>query len=122
MTGTLRTLVLIASTLLCLHAQSVATKDVQSEIKGIPPRATAADYQAQAQAGNVTIGAEFTGHSVPTPGGPLTTENYVVVETALFGPADAHVVISPADFSLRLNGKKPVPAQPYGLILSSLKD
>jgi hypothetical protein len=53
--------------------------------KGIPPRATPADYPSQGKAGSVTIAAEFTGHSVPKPEGPLSTEDYVVVEAALFG-------------------------------------
>lgn len=89
----------------------------------LPPRATAADYQAQGKAGTVTIGAEFAGHSLPTPEGPLTTEDYVVVEACLFGPPNARLTLSPADFSLRINGKKaPIPSQPYGLVLKTLKD
>ena len=71
----------------------------------------------------MTIAAEFTGHSLPTLEGPLTTEDYVSVETALFGPAGAQLKISAADFSLRVNGKKtPLASQPYGLIVTSLKD
>jgi hypothetical protein len=94
-----------------------------SEIKGMPPRASAADYQAQGKAGMVMIGAEFAGHGVPTPQGTFNTEDYVVVETGLFGPADGHATISADDFSLRINGKKmPLPSQPFALILKSLKD
>jgi hypothetical protein len=71
----------------------------------------------------VTIAAEFTGHSLPTLEGPLTTEDYVAVETALFSPGGAQVKISAEDFSLRINGKKtPMPSQPYGLVVASLKD
>lgn len=89
----------------------------------LPPRATPADYQAQAKAGMVTIAAEYADHNLPTPEGPLTTEDYVVVETCLFGPPGAKLTLSPGDFSLRINGKKgPLPAQPYGLVLKSLKD
>jgi len=94
-----------------------------TEIKGLPPRNTATDYQAQAKAGMVTFAAEFAGHGVPTPQGTFSTEDYVVVETAVFGPADARLTLSADDFSLRINGnKKPVPSQPYALILKSLKD
>src|SRR5207247_1860211 len=101
------------STILCLAGQSTPGKDAQTETKGIPPRAAPGDYQSQVQAGTVTIAAEFTGHSLPTPGGPLTTEDYVAVETALFGPAGAQLKISAQDFSLRINGKKtPTPSQP----------
>ncbi|MBK5291911.1 MAG: hypothetical protein JJE04_09580 [Acidobacteriia bacterium] len=108
---------------LCLQGQSTPGQDARTETRGIPPRAAPGDYQFQAQAGTVTIAAEFTGHSLPTLEGPLTTEDYVAVEAALFGPAGAPIKISARDFSLRVNGKKtPLPSQPYGLILSSLKD
>ena len=89
----------------------------------MPPRATPADYQSHAQAGNLTIGAEFDGHSVATPPATYTTEDYVAVEVALFGPPETHLTLSHEDFSLRLDKKKtPLPAQPYELLFKSLKD
>lgn len=107
----------------CVHGQSAPGKEAQAETKGLPPRATPGDYQSQTQAGAVTIAGEFTGHSLPTLEGPLTTEEYVAVETALFGPAGTQIRISSENFSLRVNGKKtPLPAQPFGLIAPSLKD
>lgn len=105
-----------------LHAQNTPGKEAQTETKGIPPRATPSDYQSHAQAGTVTIAAEFTGHSLPTLEGPLTTEDYVAVEAALFGAAGEQMKISAEDFTLRVNGKKTLPSQPYGLIVPSLKD
>jgi hypothetical protein len=114
---------------LCLYAsgqspQSPPNKDAQAaEAKGIPPRAAPGDYQAQSPAGTVTVAAEFLGHSVPTPQGTLTTEDYVVVETALFGPPEARLKISLDEFALRINEKKsPVPSQPFGMVFRSLKD
>ena len=108
-------------TALCLSAQGQETQI--KEIRGLPPRATPADYQAQAQAGSVTVAAEFAGHFVPSPQGSLSTEDYVVVETGIFGPPEAHVNLLPGDFSLRINGKKTaLPAQPYGMVTKSLKD
>jgi hypothetical protein len=105
------------------QGQDTPAKGAPIEAKGMPPRATPADYQAQAQAGTVTVAAEFKGHSVPTPQGPLSTEDFVVVETALFGPPDARMRISADDFSLRINGKKaPLPTRPFGMVLSSVKD
>jgi len=89
----------------------------------LPPRATPADYQAQAQTGSMTIAAEFVGHFVPTLQGNLSTEDYVVVETGMFGPPEAPVKLFLGDFSLRINGKKTaLPAQPFGMVLKSLKD
>src|SRR2546426_388171 len=62
----MRIYALIVTTALCLPGQNTPSPDAQSQTKGIPPRATPADYQSQAQAGTVTIAAEFTGHSLPT--------------------------------------------------------
>ena len=107
----------------CGQGQDTPSKGAPIEAKGLPPRATPADYQAQTKAGAVTIAAEFAGHSVPTAQGPLTTDDFVVVETGLFGAPDARMKISADDFSLRINGKKaPLPSLPYGMILSSVKD
>jgi hypothetical protein len=121
--SSLRTSVLIAAVCLSLQGQTIPTKDAQIEAKGMPPRATPADYQAHAQAGTMTIAAEFTGHSVPTLQGPLSTEDYVVVETGFFGAPDSRIKLSSENFTLRINGKKtPLPSQPYGLVVGSLKD
>jgi hypothetical protein len=99
-------------------------KDLQSaETKGLPPRASPADYQVQAHAGNVTIVAEFTGHSIPAQDRTLSTEDYIVVETAFFGPPDSRLKLSFDDFSLRINGKKALlPCQPFIRAFESLKD
>jgi hypothetical protein len=114
----------IAALCLSAPAQDPPGKDAQiNQAKGMPPRATPAEYQAQVQAGTLTIAAEFKGHSVPTMQGPLSTEDYVVVEMALFGPPEARTKLSAEDFSLRINGKKaPLPSQPYGLVVGSVKD
>src|SRR5260370_13059879 len=93
------------------------------EIRGLPPRATAADYQANAAAGTVTIAAEFLGHAVPTEKGPLSTETYVVVEAGIFGQPDAGIKLSLENFSLRINGKNdPLPSHPFGLVGKSLRE
>jgi hypothetical protein len=119
----LRIGVLSAALCLCAHGQDAQIKDAPVAAKGLPPRAAPADYQAHAQAGEVTIAAEFTGHSVPTAQGALSTEEYVVIEAGVFGPAGSRAKLSFEDFSLRINSKKtPLPAQPYGVILESLKD
>jgi len=101
-----------------------ASKEAPVRAVGLPPRATPADYQFRTQAGSVTICAEFMGHGVPTEeGGPYSTENYVVVEAALFGAPNAKIQLSYKDFSMRINGKKQaVPSQPYVLVFPNLKD
>lgn len=122
----MRTAVWIAALCLCLHGQdtpSTPSKDPQiNETKGLPPRVAPTDYQAQGQAGTVTVAAEFTGHSIATMQGTFTTEDYVAVETALFGPPEARLKLSIEDFSLVINEKKTLSSQPYGLVFHSLKD
>jgi len=115
--------VLAATFLLCAQEQSPPAKDTRgNESQGLPSR-TPADYAAQAKAGDITIAAEFDGHNVPTEEQTLTTEDYIVVEAALFGPSGAHLQISRDDFSLRVNGKKqPAPSVSYVVVFSSLKD
>lgn len=113
---------------LCLSAQEQSAPGKEpavNETRGIPPRATPADYQAHAAAGKFTIAAECAGHAVPMPEGPIyNTEDYVAVETALFGPAGEHIKISTGDFSFRIVVKKEatVAGQPFGVIFRSLKD
>lgn len=91
---------------------------------GLPPRTTPGDYQFHTQSGMLTMCAEFMGHGVPTEeGGPYNTENYVVIEAALYGAPGAKFQLSYRDFSLRINGKKQaVPSQPYVTVFPSLKD
>lgn len=94
-----------------------------SESKGMPPRAAPTEYQAHAQAGAVTVAAEFMGHSVPTPEATYSSEDFVIVEAGLFAPPGARAKLSLSDFSLRINGKKaPLASQPYELAFKSLKD
>ncbi|MGD1092418.1 MAG: hypothetical protein ABSB35_10550 [Bryobacteraceae bacterium] len=124
--ATIRIVAAVLTVSLCqlASAQDTANKDAQSHVaKGLPPRATPGDYLAHAQAGNFTIAAEFAGHSVPTQEALLSTEDYVVVEVGMFGPPEARLKLTYADFSLRLNKKKTVlPAQPYTFVFKSLKD
>ena len=115
----------------CLRAQDQKDQDKSAsesaareiQAKGMPPRTAPTEYQSQAKAGTVTIGAEFMGHAVPTPEQPLTSEDYVVVEAGFFGPPDAKIRLSRDDFSLRINGKKTLlTSEPYELVFHSLKD
>ncbi len=95
----------------------------ENPAKGMPPRAAPSEYQAQAQAGMVTIAAEFMGHAVPTPEQTVAAEDYVVVDAGLFGPPGTRTTLARGDFSLRINGKKTAqPSEPYELVFRSLKD
>jgi|HubBroStandDraft_6_1064221.scaffolds.fasta_scaffold128061_2 hypothetical protein len=97
--------------------------DRQSTLpQGVPPRAAPSDYPAHTQIGPITIAADFTGHNIPTREGPLTTEDYVAIEVAFYGPPDAKLVLSAEDFTLRVNGKKPLIEQSFEDTLRSLRD
>ena len=114
---------LIAGLCVCAQRENAQSKDpTASDLKGMPPRVAPTEYQTHAQAGAVTIAADFVGHSVPTLEGTYTTEDYVVVEAGLFGSPNGRATLSKGDFSLRINGKKILPSEPYELVFHSLKD
>jgi hypothetical protein len=102
---------------------SAQTPPAPEAPQGLPPRASAGDYQSQAKVGNYTIGADFTGHAVPTRMAPLSSEDYVAVELAFYGPADAKLKLSFEEFQIRINGKKTtIPSQQFGMVMKSLSD
>jgi hypothetical protein len=117
-------MVLIGGLCVCAQAPNTPGKDVPAnELKGMPPRVAPTEYQAHAQAGTITVAAEFLGHSVPTLEATYNAEDYVVVEAGLFGPPEARTKLTTGDFSLRINGKKvALLSQPYELVFKSLKD
>jgi hypothetical protein len=94
-----------------------------NEPQGLPPRSSPADYPVKAELGQVTLAAEFAAHGLPLPDGTLSTEDYVVVEVAFFGPAGTRLPVSFNDFSLRINNKKnATPSEPYERVGTSVKD
>jgi len=113
---------LTAAMCFCLQGQDAPSKPLQIEGKGMPPRLSATDYQAQGQAGAVTIAAEFNGHDVPTLEGNLEAEEYVAIETAFFGPPGARATISASDFSLSVNGKKAQHIEAFGVVGAAARD
>lgn len=122
---------LIMSTVFCLPAQEQNAQDQsageaqphETPVKGMPPRVAATEYQGHAQAGSIMIGAEFDEHSIPTPDHIYSSDDYIIVEAAFFGPAGAHLMLSRDDFTLRITGRKtPLPSEPFELVMRSLKD
>jgi len=105
-------------------SQNPPNKEAESPIaQGTGARAAPTDYQAHAQAGTLTIAADYIGHFVPTSEKNLTTDDYVTVEAAVFGPPGARLTLSPGDFSLRINGKKtPVPAEASTVVARTVSD
>ncbi|MFL6451077.1 MAG: hypothetical protein ACJ746_25875 [Bryobacteraceae bacterium] len=123
------TTVLFAAAAFCLYGQTQAAQEAPkaalqpTKAEGIPPRSGPTDYQTHTKVGDLTIAADFAGHSVPTPEATLSTDDYLVMETAFFGPPEAKVKLSIDDFTLRINGKKkPLASQPSEVVFKSLKD
>ncbi|HUP05299.1 MAG TPA: hypothetical protein VMU19_14980 [Bryobacteraceae bacterium] len=92
------------------------------EAPAVPARPNLTDYQGHAATGVYNIAGEYTGHNVVTPLASFTNEDYVTVEVAIYGPKGARLKLSYQDFSLRVNGKKGIPAESYVLLERSLKD
>ena len=77
------------------------------------------EYKSQATTGNVTFAADFLVRSIPVPGGVLVARNYLVVDVAVFSKSSP-INLSPAYFSLRLNGSKaPILSQPAFIVANS---
>lgn len=89
---------------------------------GTTPRAKAADYPVHTQTGGVALGAEYLVRSIPVRNQTLVTQDYLVVEVALYGLPGQPLMVSDGQFTLRLNGKKQVlHAQAPGFVAASLK-
>lgn len=94
-----------------------------AELKNVAPRTAPADYMAQGKVGEISIGADFVAHAVPTSHGTFKSEDYVVVEVAFYGAAGSKMKLAFSDFSLKINDRKmPIPGQPNGAVLRSLSD
>lgn len=89
---------------------------------GTTPKAKATDYPVHAQAGGAWLGAEYLVRSIPVRQQTLVTQDYLVVEVALYPAPGQPLLVSDAQFTLRLNGKKQVlHAQAPGFVAASLK-
>ena len=86
--------------LLCCAGQVLA--------QGTDPKPKVEDYEVHAQAKSAAVGAEFTVHSFSRGEQMFIAKDYLVVEVALFPPKGATLDIHNTDFSLRVNGKKPL--------------
>ncbi len=73
---------------------------------GLDPRPAAASYSHHAAMPKAALGAEYHGRAFDSKDGSFFTQDYVIVEAALF-PASAPLEFSPSHFRLRINGKQP---------------
>jgi hypothetical protein len=90
--------------------------------QGTQPKASASDYPVHVQLDGVALAAKYLVHSVPTSGGTLTANSYLVVEVAFFGPPLGRIKLSASNFSLRVNGlSQVIPSQPSSMVSQSIR-
>jgi len=89
--------------------------------QGTETKKAAAEYPAHGRVGDLEIGAEYMVHSVSFAHSTFITEDYLVVEVAIFPPDRRDFVVKTSDFTLRLNGKQVMMTQTPGIVASSLR-
>lgn len=73
---------------------------------GLDSRPSAADYPHHVALPKAALGAEYHGRAFDSQAGAFVTQDFLVVEVAMF-PLREPVEFSSSHFRLRLNGKKP---------------
>ncbi len=94
---------------------------VAAYAQGSPPKPSADDYPVQAKSGTTRIGADFMVHSFSAGEDMFIAEKFLVVEVAFYPPKDGKVAVATSDFTLTVNGKKPLAAQNPAMVASALK-
>jgi hypothetical protein len=90
--------------------------------EAIPARPKPEEYKTQQKLGKITLAAEFHMHTLPGGRRNFLTEDYVVVEVAVYPAKGLPIVVSNGHFVLRLNGKKPgLMAQSPGFVAAAMK-
>ena len=67
----------------------------------------------------VALEADYLVHSVPTQGGELVTNDYLVIEAALLGPKNL-LNVSIAQFKIRINRKTMIDTENPGMVINSM--
>ncbi len=73
---------------------------------GTEPKASAADYPVQATAGPLQFGADYMVHTYGGQGRNFFTEEYFIVEVAIYSASREPVEVRANHFRMRINGKK----------------
>jgi hypothetical protein len=89
--------------------------------QGTDPRLKPVDYPVQAQAGDLAIGVEYMVRTISTPKASFLTDDYLVVEVALYPPPRG-ITVNAREWTLRVNSKKEeLLTQTPGIVAASLK-
>src|SRR5437660_9533749 len=90
--------------------------------QGTTPKPAPTDYDVHGQSGALDIGAEYMVHSFSSGEEMFLAERYLVVEVALYPVMkNDPVQVDLRQFSLRINNKTMIPAQPAANAAASLR-
>jgi hypothetical protein len=91
--------------------------------QGTQPKPKAQDYPASVPLGKLTLAADNMIHSVPTSKGVYLVDDYLVIDTAVYGPLAPKVSFAGSQFQLRINGSKhPILASPSNFATASIQN
>ena len=104
------------------HPEILFLAGLLSADSGVPPRTVPEDFPVHQKSARLVIGAEFMVHSFGRDSERYVNEDYLTVEVGIYPANRNPVLISPSQFTLRVNGKKEVliPAAP-SQVAASLK-
>lgn len=89
--------------------------------QGTDPKPKASEYPVHGAAGEVGIGVEYMVRAISTPKASFMTDDYLVVEVALYPPAGG-ITVNAQEWTLRINEKKEeLMSQTPGMVAASLK-
>jgi hypothetical protein len=88
---------------------------------GTEPKASASEYPVHSQTPECAIGSEFWIHSFSGQGQTYVTEDYLVIEVAIFPSSGKEILLSSSQFTIRINGKDTRFPQTAGAVGASMK-
>jgi hypothetical protein len=88
---------------------------------GTEPKPKPEDYEAHGSGKAASLGAEFLIHSFSGRGQMYIADDYLVVEVALYPPKGEAVEVNAGQFTLRVNGKRPLLTVPASMVAGSFQ-
>jgi hypothetical protein len=86
---------------------------------GTDPKPKAEDYDVHARVDGIEVGAEYMVHSFSGEDKTFLVDDYLVVEVALFPRKGESVMANSGEFTLRVDGKRPLSSvAPQGVVSS----
>jgi hypothetical protein len=103
-------------------AACVALAFAQRSSEHAEARPKPSDYPSQVKMDRLALGAEFMLRSITSSAGSFLTEDYLVIDVALYPAKGAPLAVAQSHFRLRLNGRKETLAPtPPGFVAAAFK-